>query len=65
MKFEEKKEPAKQDPSSLPDGEKDKQKEELTTREIGRRFYERLKKQGPTLDRVGQSFVQVRRKRSL
>ena len=58
MRSEEKKESNKQELST---GKKDDQKKELTAQELGRRFYESLKKQGPTLDRVGQSFVLTRR----
>ena len=54
MRSEEKKDSNKQE---FPNRKKDEQKEALTTQELGRRFFERLKKQGPTLDRVGQSFV--------
>ena len=57
MRSEEKK-TNKQELSGI---EKDKQKQELSTQELGRRFFESLKKQGPTLDRVGQVFVQTRR----
>ena len=60
MRSEEKKDSNKQE---FPDRKKDEQKEALTTQELGRRFFERLKKQGPTLDRVGQSFVQKIRKK--
>ena len=35
----------------------DQSKEDMSIREEGKAFYERLKKQGPTLDRIGQSFV--------
>jgi hypothetical protein len=64
MEFEEKKEPTKKDPSSLPDGKTEQQKADLMRiMELGRKFYAELKAKGPNYDRLGQSFVQVKRRK--
>jgi len=64
MEFEEKKEPTKQDLSNIPDGKTEQEKADLIRiRELGREFYAKLKAKGPNLDRLGQSFVQVKRRK--
>jgi hypothetical protein len=37
--------------------------QDLSTREVGKKFLEELKEQGPTLDRVGKVFVKFIKKR--
>jgi hypothetical protein len=43
--------------------EESTESQDLSTREVGKKFLEELKEQGPTLDRVGKVFVKFIKKR--
>ena len=56
--------PSKQDLSKMPDGKTEQEKADLIrARELGREFYAKLKAKGPNYDRLGKSFVQVKRRK--